>query len=166
MLGRVLKFLYFDIGFKFRYFFWKHILISSGGTIGKKVKIYEGVRIVCNHRGAINIGDNVRILRNVTIRTSDLGNISIGNNTHIGESTIIHSDQEITIKDNVATTVITEYVNVSKIICIYLSIDFNKISKFHFSFIFEDPLDQPFAEPGRLGLFYFIYHNLFPGWRW
>lgn len=101
MLGRILRFLYFDIGFKLRYLFWKCIVISSRGKIGKNVKIYEGVRIVCNHPGAISIGDNVLILRNVTISTSESGKVSIGKNVHIGESTIIYSDQEITIKDNV-----------------------------------------------------------------
>ena len=101
MFGRIVRFIYFDVGFKLRYLFWKNLISLSGGKIGKKVKIYEGVRIVCNHHGAINIGNNVRILRNATISTSESGKISIGNNTHIGESTIIHSDQEITIKDNV-----------------------------------------------------------------
>jgi galactoside O-acetyltransferase len=101
MLGRMLEFLYFDIGFKLRYLFWKLVIISQGGEIGKNVKIYEGVRIVCNHSNAISIGDNVRILRNVTISTSESGKISIGNNAHIGESTIIYSDQEIMIKDDV-----------------------------------------------------------------
>ena len=101
MLGRILRFLYFDIGFKIRHLFWKCVVVSSGGKIGRNVKIYEGVRIVCNHAGAINIGDNARILRNVTISTSESGKISIGNNIHIGESTIIYSDKEITIKDDV-----------------------------------------------------------------
>lgn len=101
MLGRILRFLYFNIGFKLRYFFWKSVLISSKSKIGKNVKIYEGVRISCNHSASISIGDNVRILRNATISTSESGKISIGNNTHIGESTIIHSDRGITIKDNV-----------------------------------------------------------------
>lgn len=101
MLGKLLRFLYFDIGFKLRCFFWKCIVISSGGKIGKNAKIYEDVRIVCNHPGAIKIDDNVRILRNVTVSTSESGKISIGNNVHIGESTIIYSDKEITIKDNV-----------------------------------------------------------------
>ena len=101
MVGRILRFLYFDIGFKLRCIFWKCVVTSSGGKIGKKVKIYEGVRIICSHPGAISIGDNVRILRNVTISTSESGNISIGDNSHIGESSIIYSDKEITIKDNV-----------------------------------------------------------------
>ena len=101
MLGKILRFLYFDIGFKLRYIFWKSVVASSGGKIGRNVKIYEGVRILCNHSGAINIGDNIRILRNATISTSETGKISIGNNIHIGESTIIYSDKEITIKDNV-----------------------------------------------------------------
>jgi len=101
MFGRLLRFLYFGLGFRIRYLFWKFLLVSSGGKIGKKVKIYEGVRIVCNHQGAINIGNNVRILRNVTISASESGKISIGNNTHIGESTIIYSDREIIIKNDV-----------------------------------------------------------------
>ena len=101
MLGRILRFLYFNIGFKLRYFFWKCVVASSGGKIGRKVVIYEGARIVCSHSGAVSIGDDVRILRNVTISTSESGRISIGNNVHIGESTIIYSDQEIVIKDNV-----------------------------------------------------------------
>jgi len=45
MSGRILRFIYFDIGFKLRYPFWKYVVISSGGKIGKKVKIYEGIRI-------------------------------------------------------------------------------------------------------------------------
>ena len=77
MLGRIVRFLYFDIGFKLRYLFWKCVVISSGGKIGKNVKIYEGVRIACNNPGAISIGDNVRILRNVTVSTSESGKISI-----------------------------------------------------------------------------------------
>jgi acetyltransferase-like isoleucine patch superfamily enzyme len=101
MFGTLLRFLYFDFGFKLRYLLWKCIIVSSRGTIGKNVKIYEGVRIICKHPGSINIGNNVRILRNVTISTSESGKISIGNNTHIGESTLIHSDQNITIKDYV-----------------------------------------------------------------
>jgi len=101
MSGKLLKFLYFGIGFRLRYFFWKFVVVSSGGMIGKNVKIYEGVRILCNHPGAISIGDNARILRNVTISTSESGNISIGNNIHIGESSIIFSYQEVTIKNDV-----------------------------------------------------------------
>lgn len=101
MLGRILRFLYFDVGFNLRYLFWKFVLVSSAGKIGKGVKIYGGVRIVCNHPGAISIGDNVRILRNVTVSTTKSGRISIGNNVHIGESTIIYSDKEVTIRDNV-----------------------------------------------------------------
>jgi acetyltransferase-like isoleucine patch superfamily enzyme len=101
MFGKLLKLLYFDFGFKLRYLFWKCILMSSGGKIGSNVKIYESVRINCGHMGAISIGDDVRILRNVTISTSGMGKISIGNNVHIGEGTIIYSDMEITIGDNV-----------------------------------------------------------------
>ena len=101
MLGKVLRFLYFGIGFKVRYLFWKCVLISLGGKIGKNAKIYEGVRIACENSGKITIGDDVRILRNATISTSGSGKISIGNNVHIGEGTIIYSDVEIIIRDNV-----------------------------------------------------------------
>jgi len=101
MLDAILKFLYFDIGFKLRYLFWKTVLNSSGGKIGRRVKFYEGVRLACNQPGAMSIGDNVRILRNVTIATCGSGKISIGNNVHIGEGTIIQSGDEIVIRDNV-----------------------------------------------------------------
>lgn len=101
MFGKILRFLYFDLGFKLRYVFWKLAIASCGGKIGRNVKFYEGVRLSCNRPGKIEIGDNVRILRNVTIATSDSGKISVGNNVHIGESTIIQSGAEIRIKDNV-----------------------------------------------------------------
>ena len=101
MLVSFLKFLYFNIGFKLRYLFWKCLFLSSGNKIGKNVKIYGGVRISCHKSGSMKIGDNVRILRNVTLSSSESGKISIGNNTHIGESTIIHSKHEIIVKDYV-----------------------------------------------------------------
>lgn len=101
MFGRVIKFLYFDLGMELRYLFWKLFLASSGGKIGKAAKIYEGVRIVCNYPGKIEIGNRVRVLRNATIVTSSSGRLYIGNNVHIGEGTIIYSDKEIRINDNV-----------------------------------------------------------------
>ena len=45
-------------------------------------------------------------------------------------------------------------------------VHFYEITKFCLFSIFEDPLDQPFAEPGRLRFFCFMCHSLFPGWRW
>ncbi|MGA2916369.1 MAG: acyltransferase [Sedimentisphaerales bacterium] len=101
MFGKIIRFLYFDFGFKLRYLFWKFIITSSGGKIGRNVKMYESVRISCSHCDAVNIGSNVRILRNVTISTSGAGKVSIGDNVHIGEGTIIYSDKDITIKNNV-----------------------------------------------------------------
>lgn len=101
MIGEIIKFFYFDLGFKLRYLFWKTIINSWGGKIGKAVMIYEGVRIVSANFGSINIGNNVRICRNATIATSDCGKIFIGNNVHIGENTIIRSGFEVAIQDNV-----------------------------------------------------------------
>ena len=99
MLGKILRILYFEVGFKLRYLFWKVIITSSGGRIGNNVKIYEGVRIVLGNPGSIDIGSNVRLLRNATIGTSGSGKIHIGNGVHIGEGTIIYSDLEISIND-------------------------------------------------------------------
>jgi acetyltransferase-like isoleucine patch superfamily enzyme len=99
MLGKIIKFLYFNIGFKLRYIFWKIVITSNGGKIGKGVKIYEGVRIVPGEKGTISIGNNVSILRNATISTTKEGKISIGNDVHIGEGTIITSHSEIIIRD-------------------------------------------------------------------
>lgn len=101
MFGNILRFLYFSIGFKLRYWFWKTAIHSMGGKIGKNVKFYEGIRIVGNSPGAIAIGNDVRILRGVTISTSPEGRVQIGNGVHIGEGSIIYSGVEIRIGDNV-----------------------------------------------------------------
>lgn len=101
MFGRLLKFVYFDIGLVFRYWFCKVMIHSMGGKVGKNVKFYGGVRIVGNSPDAITIGDNVRILRGVTISTTHDGKIHIGNSCHVGESTIIYSDMGVTVGDNV-----------------------------------------------------------------
>jgi len=101
MIGKIAKFVYFDIGFSLRYWFWKIMIHSMGGKVGKNVKFYGGVRIVANAPGGIEIGDEARILRNVTISTTAQGKIHIGQKTHVGESTIIFSDIGIKIGDNV-----------------------------------------------------------------
>ena len=101
MIGRVAKFVYFDIGFFLRYWFWKIMIHSMRGKVGKNIKFYGGVRIVGNAPGAIQIGDEVRILRSVTMSTTPDGKTHIGKKTHIGESTIISSDIGIHIGDNV-----------------------------------------------------------------
>lgn len=95
MLWEIAKFIYFDIGFKLRYWFWKSFVHSSGGRMGKRAKIYGGVRISGNSPGAIIIGDDVRILRGATISTTPTGKIMIGDRVHIGEGTIIFSGLSI-----------------------------------------------------------------------
>jgi serine acetyltransferase len=101
MLGKIAKFLYFDIGFLLRYWFWKGLIHSMGGKVGRDVKFYGGIRILGNAPDAVQIGDETRILRSVTISTTDQGKIHIGNRVHIGESTIIFSGLGIQIGDNV-----------------------------------------------------------------
>jgi acetyltransferase-like isoleucine patch superfamily enzyme len=101
VLSRLAKFLYFDIGFWLRYWFWKFLIHSSGGRLGKGAKLYGGVRIVGNAPGAISIGDDVRILRNATLATAPGGKIMIGDRVHIGEGTIIFSHLSITIGNDV-----------------------------------------------------------------
>ena len=100
MIGKIAKFLYFDIGFFLRYWFWKIMIHSMGGRVGKNVKFYGGVRIVSNGPGGIKIGDDVRILRSVTMSTTPSGKIHIGSNSHVGENTIIFSDIGIHVGDN------------------------------------------------------------------
>ena len=101
LLGRLARFVYFDLGFILRYWFWKLMIHSMGGTIGRDVKFYGGVRIVGNAPDGIRIGNGVRILRNVTMSTTPNGKIHIGDNVHIGEGTILFSDIGIRIGDNV-----------------------------------------------------------------
>ncbi len=100
MLGKIIKFLYFSIGFKLRYWFWKAAIHSMGGKIGKNVKFYEGIRIVGNSPGAIVIGNDVRILRGVTMSTTSEGRVHVGNGVHIGEGSVIYSGVGIRIGDN------------------------------------------------------------------
>ncbi len=100
MFGKLLKFLYFSIGFRVRYWFWKTAIRSMGGKIGKNVKFYEGIRIVGNSQGAIVIGNDVRILRGVTMSTTPEGRVQIGNGVHIGEGSVIYSGVGIRIGDN------------------------------------------------------------------
>jgi acetyltransferase-like isoleucine patch superfamily enzyme len=101
MLWEIAKFIYFNIGFFLRYWFWKMMIHSMGGKVGKNVKFYGGVRIVGNSPGAIGIGDDVRILRGVTISTTSTGKITIGNRVHIGEGTVIFSGLSIKIGNDV-----------------------------------------------------------------
>jgi len=101
MLWKIAKFMYFNVGFFLRYWFWKMMIHSMGGKVGKNVKFYGGVRIVGNSSGAIEIGDDARILRGVTISTTSTGKITIGNRVHVGERTIIFSGQSIKIGNDV-----------------------------------------------------------------
>ena len=101
MLWEIVKFLYFDVGFFFRYWFWKILIHSMGGKVGKNVKFYGGVRIAGNSPDAIFIGNDVRILRGATISTTPNGKITIGDRVHIGEGTIIFGGLSIKIGNDV-----------------------------------------------------------------
>jgi acetyltransferase-like isoleucine patch superfamily enzyme len=101
MVSNLLKFLYFDVGFKLRGLFWKFFLASNGSHLGRNPRLYEGIRIVMQTPGSIQIGDRVTILRSVTINTLMNGKIFIGNGVHIGEGSMITSEKEIVVNDNV-----------------------------------------------------------------
>lgn len=101
MVNKIVSFLYFQVGCKLRYYFWKIFLKSSGGHLGRYLIIYEQVRINSGNPKSIFIGDNVQMLRGVTVSTYKSGKISIGNNVHIGEYSIVTSNKEIIVKDNV-----------------------------------------------------------------
>jgi len=96
----ILKFI-IQISLTLRYLFWKTILNINGSSIGKNVKIYEGVKLYIHPGNPINIGNNVSIEKGVILSTSEKGKIIIGNNVYIGEHSVILSNEEIEIGDNV-----------------------------------------------------------------
>jgi acetyltransferase-like isoleucine patch superfamily enzyme len=100
MARRILRlFIWFNL--KLRYLFWKGVLKINGGSVGKNVKIYEGAKLALRKGCPINIGDNVSIEKGVVISTSEKGRIFIGNNVYIGEYSVLTSNEEINIGDNV-----------------------------------------------------------------
>jgi len=100
MLGKVLRLLiYFNL--YLRYLFWKIFLKVNGGSLGKNVNIYEGVKLASRRECPIHIGDRVSIEKGVIISTSGSGKISTGNNVYIGEYCVLTSNQEIEIGNNV-----------------------------------------------------------------
>lgn len=100
MLNKLTK-LFIEFSTKCRFLFWKIVLEIHGGKIGKNVKIYEGVKLCVQPGKPIYIGNNVSIQKGVIISTSEGGRIIIGNNVYIGEYSIITSNAEIEINDNV-----------------------------------------------------------------
>jgi len=100
MINAIIKF-YMNLGFFTRYYLWKCILYFRGGSIGRNVKIFPLVKIVSNKDRIIEIGDNVTIMQGVIISTSASGKCTIGNNVYIGEYSVLTSNCEITIEDDV-----------------------------------------------------------------
>jgi acetyltransferase-like isoleucine patch superfamily enzyme len=96
----VIKF-FIHFNLSLRYLFWKTILEVNGGSIGKNVKIFEGVKMALKKGCPITVGDNVSIEKGVVISTSERGKINIGNNVYIGEYSVLTSNKEIEIGDNV-----------------------------------------------------------------
>jgi len=100
MLGIAIRFL-IRFNLSLRYLFWKTILKIYGGSLGKNVKIFEGVKMALKEGCPIRIGDNVSIEKGVVMSTSETGKINIGSNVYIGEYSVLTSNQEIEIGDNV-----------------------------------------------------------------
>ena len=100
MLGKLIR-LYINIGLKYRYYLWKIILTINGGQIGKNVRIYSQVKLVSHKGRPIRIGDNVTILQGVIISTAESGRFNIGNDVYIGEYSVLASNEEIIIEDDV-----------------------------------------------------------------
>ena len=100
MLGQIVRlFIFFNL--KLRYLFWKAVLKINGGSVGKNVKIYEDVKLALRRGSPIDIGNNVSIEKGVVISTSEKGRIFIGNNVYLGEYSVLTSNEEIEIGDNV-----------------------------------------------------------------
>jgi acetyltransferase-like isoleucine patch superfamily enzyme len=100
MLGQIVRlFIFFNL--KLRYLFWKAVLKINGGSVGKNVKIYEDVKLALRRGCPIDIGNNVSIEKGVVISTSEKGRIFIGNNVYLGEYSVLTSNEEIEIGDNV-----------------------------------------------------------------
>ncbi len=100
MLGKIFRLL-ICFNLYLRYLFWKTILRIRGGSMGKNVKIFEGVKMASKRGCPITIGDNASIEKGVVMSTSETGKISIGRNVYIGEYSVLTSNQEIEIGDNV-----------------------------------------------------------------
>jgi acetyltransferase-like isoleucine patch superfamily enzyme len=73
----------------------------NGGYIGKNVKIYEGVKLALKRGCPIHIGDDVSLEKGVVLSTSERGRVTVGNRVYIGEYSVITSNEEIEIGDDV-----------------------------------------------------------------
>jgi len=98
---RILLKQFIHFGLSVRVVFWKAILWMNGGSIGRDVKIYEGVKLALKKGCPIYIGHHVSIQKGVVLSTSEKGKIIIGDNVYIGEYSVLTSNQEIEIGDNV-----------------------------------------------------------------
>lgn len=84
-----------------RYYFWRAILYFNGSSLGRNVTIHRHVKLASQKNRPIHIGDNVKIMQGVIISTAQEGKVSIGSDVYIGEYSIITSNKEIIIEDNV-----------------------------------------------------------------
>jgi acetyltransferase-like isoleucine patch superfamily enzyme len=57
--------------------------------------------LASNKKRPIHIGNNVKIMQGVIISTAQKGKVCIGNDVYIGEYSVITSNGEIIIEDNV-----------------------------------------------------------------
>jgi acetyltransferase-like isoleucine patch superfamily enzyme len=100
MLGKIITIIV-HLTLYLRYLLWKMVLEINGGGIGKNAKIYESVKLFSRRGFPIRIGNNVSIEKGVIISTSERGKVHIGNNVYIGEYSVLTSNEEIEIGDNV-----------------------------------------------------------------
>jgi acetyltransferase-like isoleucine patch superfamily enzyme len=100
MLGRIIgTFVYITLSL--RSLSWRIILKVNGGGMGKKVRIYEGVKLASKRGCPIHLGDHVSLEKGVVLSTSEKGKIKIGNDVYVGEYSILTSNEEIEIGDHV-----------------------------------------------------------------
>lgn len=89
------------LNLRFRNLFWRTVVETYGGEVGRNVSIYEGVKFFLKRGCPITIGDDTSIQKGVVLSTSETGRIAIGRNVYIGEYCVITSNAEIVVGDEV-----------------------------------------------------------------
>ncbi len=97
---RLIRFLV-TLHLRLRNLFWRKVIANYGGSVGRNVSIYEGVKFFLKRGCPILVGEDTSIQKGVILSTSETGKIVIGRNVYIGEYCVITSNAEIVVGDEV-----------------------------------------------------------------